>query len=308
MPAARVRAFAKINLSLEVLNRRPDGFHNIRTIFQTISLSDMLTIEAEPAARTSVKIRANVEIPGENLVQRAAEAVLRSLRVRAAVSFDLRKRIPLGGGLGGGSSDAAAVLLSLPALLGRSLDIERLMELGSQLGSDVPFFLLGGTALGLGRGTELYALPDLPPVPGLVIAPGVHVSTARAYAALGRSAEWSQPDKTARVARATLLGRNASEWGCSNDFEAAVLPEYKAIAEAKRALRRAGAKVALLAGSGSSIFGLFSDNRSRDEAVDRLDRALAYRVSLVSRSQYRRAFLRSLSLPPNPVWPPARVC
>src|SRR5580698_2822782 len=164
---ARLHSLAKINLDLRVLGKRPDGFHELRTIFQTISLADTLEVEYQ-RGRSKIELKSSINIPG-NLVLRAAEVVMKALRATGRLRFQLTKRIPLGGGLGGGSSNAAAVLLALPALLKKKLSLEKLMELAAELGSDVPFFLMGGTAVGLGRGTELYPLPDVPASSGLLI-------------------------------------------------------------------------------------------------------------------------------------------
>ena len=151
---ARVDALAKINLGLKVLHRRPDGYHELRTVYQTISLADTLDAEFTRARCTSIAMAAGPEIP-DNLVLRAARLVMDAMRATGQVSFRLCKRIPMGAGLGGGSSDAAAVLLALPALAGKRVPMEVLMRLAGELGSDVPFFLLGGAALGIGRGTEV---------------------------------------------------------------------------------------------------------------------------------------------------------
>ena len=172
---ARLRSLAKINLDLRVLHKRPDGFHELRTIFQTISLADTIEVEFE-RGRTRIELKSNIDIPG-NLIVKAADLVLRSLRAKGQLRIRLTKRIPMGGGLGGGSSNAASVLLALPGLLKKKISIEKLLDLAAELGSDVPFFLLGGTAVGLGRGTELYPLPDVPPHPGLLITPDIHSST-----------------------------------------------------------------------------------------------------------------------------------
>ncbi len=180
---ASLRALAKINLDLRVLHARPDGFHEIRTIFHTISLADSIDVEWTPARGTTIEIAGDVDIP-DNLIAKAATLLLDAMQVTARVKFRLRKRIPMGAGLGGGSSDAAAVLLALPALAGRRVALPLLMELAAGLGSDVPFFLLGGAAVAVGRGTELYPLPDLPARRGILIAPGLHVSTPAAYRAL----------------------------------------------------------------------------------------------------------------------------
>src|SRR5687768_15702155 len=188
MPAAiraTVRAFAKLNLSLLVLGKRPDGYHELRTVFQTISLHDTLVIEYAAARATRIEVDSSIDIPN-NLVARAALLVLAEMRTSARVHFALTKRIPMGGGLGGGSSDAAAVLLALPALARRPVSFERLSALASELGSDVPFFLHGGTALGLGRGHEIYALSPARARHVLVNVPPVAVQTADAYRALDR--------------------------------------------------------------------------------------------------------------------------
>ncbi|MCP5114812.1 MAG: 4-(cytidine 5'-diphospho)-2-C-methyl-D-erythritol kinase, partial [bacterium] len=158
---ARLKALAKINLSLKVLGKRPDGYHELRTVFQTISLGDTLEMSYEPARRSRVELESTVDI-SDNLVVRAARLVMDAARMKGLVSFRLTKRIPLGGGMGGGSSDAAAVLLALPVLAGKDVPYEQLAEMALELGSDVPFFLLGGTALGMGRGEELYPLPEPP--------------------------------------------------------------------------------------------------------------------------------------------------
>src|SRR6516165_9184065 len=167
----RVKALAKINLDLRVLGQRADGYHELRTIFQTISLADTLDICFTPARKSSIELRDSHDIP-DNLVVRAARLVLEAARVTGRVEMRLEKRIPMGAGLGGGSSDAAAVLLALPALAGRTKTLPSLPEIAAELGSDVPFFLLGGSAVGVGRGTELFPLADVPASHGLLLAPG----------------------------------------------------------------------------------------------------------------------------------------
>src|SRR5437660_5176558 len=137
---ARVRSFAKLNLDLRVIGKRPDGYHELRTVFQTISLADTLDIEFTPARRTFIELAGNLHIPN-NLVVRAAEALVERAGVRGEIRFGLTKRIPMGGGLGGGSSNAAAVLLTLPVLAGKAVRMEELGEMGAEMGSDVPFFL-----------------------------------------------------------------------------------------------------------------------------------------------------------------------
>src|ERR1035437_6745700 len=168
---ARVRALAKINLDLRVLGKRSDGFHELRTVFQTISLADTLEIAYTPERKTVISLVDNLAI-ADNLVVRAARLTMEAMRATGRIEMRLTKRIPMGAGLGGGSSDAAAVLLALPALVGRiqgrSLSLPELSAIGEQLGSDVPFFLLGGTAVGIGRGSELFPLPDAPAQRGIL--------------------------------------------------------------------------------------------------------------------------------------------
>ena len=171
--AARVPAYAKINLGLRVLYQRSDGFHEIRTVFQTISLADRLDLSCTLGRVTSVSVEGTPDI-ADNIAARAAHGVLEALGLRARVRIGLRKRIPAGAGLGGGSSDAAAVLLALPVMAGRNLRPDVVAQLALRLGSDVPFFLYGGRAVGLGRGEELYPLPEGSAVRGLLVAPAIH--------------------------------------------------------------------------------------------------------------------------------------
>jgi 4-diphosphocytidyl-2-C-methyl-D-erythritol kinase len=282
----RVRAHAKINLSLEVLNRRPDGFHNLRTVFQTITLADVIDIEATRSRRRTVTLHSDVKIPGENLIVRAAHAVLDALRVNAEVRCRLRKKIPMGGGLGGGSTDAAAVLRVLPGLLGKALSRERSIEIGARLGSDVPVFLIGGTVLGLGRGTELYPLPDLPALPVLVVAPAVHVSTGEAYGALERTESLPYDrNSTAELAQALVSGEQWSAL-CVNDFEPAVFEQHPRLAAIRRKLERLGAHPARMTGSGSCLFGVFDSVPSRDAAAAAFEGEQVFPVRLFPRSRY----------------------
>ena len=310
---ARVSALAKINLGLKVLGRRPDGYHELRTVFQTVSLADALEVEFTPARATAIEVHSQPEIPG-NLVERAARLALDAMHVTGRVALRLRKRIPMGAGLGGGSSDAAAVLLALPALAGRPIPLDRLIELGARLGSDVPFFLLGGTAVGLGRGSELYPLPDRPAAPGLLVAPELHVSTAEAYRALDRppgelsAAPWhdiigSFQSAVWRESAARPPGGPAVPG--ENDFESVVFVAHPLLESLKRRLKRAGAETALLSGSGSALFGLFASRQEAERARERFSGQRVFQISLVSRARYRAMWWRRLA--PHvagKVWPP----
>jgi 4-diphosphocytidyl-2-C-methyl-D-erythritol kinase len=173
--------------------------------------------------------------------------------------------------------------------LQRPVASERLIEIASQLGSDVPFFLVGGTALGLDRGTELYPLADAPAYPGLVVVPGIHVSTPDAYRLLQRSTEIPNTPgmtRTERLAHALAAGLEPKCWGCSNDFEGPVFGMHPEIGAAKRKLIRAGAQVAMMTGSGSAVFGLFASRQQRDAAAAKFP--VAYRISLVTRARYHK--------------------
>lgn len=306
---ATVPSFAKINLDLRVLHRRMDGFHELRTVFQTISLHDTIGIEFERAKRTQVVLNSSVAIEN-NIILKAAQAVLDHLGITATVRFALSKKIPMGAGLGGGSSNAAAVLLALPALAGKCVPLSQLHELACGLGSDVPFFLYGGTALGIGRGTELYPLPDLARHQLVVVSSGIHVSTADAYRALARSASGfsDQSNVTNPLTSPTgfpILGEfQAVSWALQdktlrhvplkNDFEPVVLASHPDLARLLRKLRRLGAAPALMTGSGSALFGFVSSAHEAHEIAQHFPRNWAYPVQFVSRKQYRNRWRRAL--------------
>jgi 4-diphosphocytidyl-2-C-methyl-D-erythritol kinase len=312
----RIRSLAKINLDLRILNKRPDNFHELRTVFQTISLADTLEIEYEPSRRTHVELDDPQSIP-DNLVVRAAHATLDALKLHAKIRFRLQKKIPMGAGLGGGSSNAAAVLLALQALANRPLPPDRLLALASDLGSDVPFFLTGGTALALGRGTELYGLPDITQDHVLLISPGIHVSTPTAYQALGLSL--TSPDASRKMSSFQLFVRTlgdlrsarAASTLSANDFESAVFSQHPQLKKMWSRLRKhaAGAR---MTGSGSALFALFESAAERDLAqtvlegdkVTKASRILPAR--LVSATSYRRMWRKQLAaagLASDLLWP-----
>lgn len=287
----RIRSLAKINLDLRVLHKRSDGYHNLRTIFQTISLADTIDFTYSPARRLSLEL--DSDIPG-NLIGKAAEA----LAIPGRFEIKLTKRIPMGGGLGGGSSNAAATLVAIPALAGKRVGLETLIELGARLGSDVPFFLLGGTAAGVDRGTELYPLPDLKGYPAVLVTPGIHVSTADAYRALNRpNSSGTLADAPAVVAW-TMAAEPLASWQCRNDFEEVVFPLHPQLKSIKGKLLKLGADLALMSGSGSTLFGIFETRTKRDSAVVSLRRILGndkiFPVSLVGRRAYRSLWRRQL--------------
>lgn len=303
-----VPSFAKLNLDLRVLDKRADGYHELRTIFQTVSLKDTLSIDFDFAKRTQIDLSSSVDIP-DNLVVRSAKLVLNALKVRAWVRFVLDKRIPMGAGLGGGSSNAAAVLLALPALAGKHISPPDLFRLAESLGSDVPFFLHGGTALGLGRGTELYPLPDLPAQAALIVASGIHVSTREAYAALGREAysvsgrDLADPLTSSaespilrefQTIAWTLDGSGLDRLPLTNDFEKAVFKMHATLPALARKLRRLGARPVRLTGSGSALFAVFQSVEASQAVASEFPPGTAFPVRFVSRRQYRSAWRRAL--------------
>jgi 4-diphosphocytidyl-2-C-methyl-D-erythritol kinase len=300
---ARVRALAKINLDLRVLGLRPDGYHELRTIFQTVSLADTIDLEFAPGRRTRIELTDRLAIP-DNLALRAATLVLESTGVSGSLDIRLDKRIPMGAGLGGGSSDAAAILLAVPVLAGCRLPFETLLSLAQQLGSDVPFFLLGGRAVGIGRGTELFPLPDGRPAAGVLVAPGVHVSTAGAYRALS-------PSLTSESQQNKIVSFQSQAWDLAglgapvNDFETVVLKQHEALAEVKQRLARRGAVQAMMTGSGSAVFGLFASAAGAASALRSFGKENAVRVSLVTRARYRSLWWRALAEHSSgKIWPP----
>jgi 4-diphosphocytidyl-2-C-methyl-D-erythritol kinase len=316
--SVRLQSPAKVNLDLRVLHRRPDGFHELRTVFQTISLADAIDIEYEPSRRTELMLDDPLAIP-DNLVLRAARSVLDAMKVRARIRFRLRKRVPMGGGLGGGSSNAAAVLVALPVLAGRELPIETLCALGAKLGSDVPFFLTGGTMMGVGRGTELYALPDLAREPILVVSPDLPVETAPAYKALRRSLTFNESSRSINDFQAfvrALSERRSAAAACvlsANDFETVVFGQYPQIKKIQGGLRKAGAAGVRMTGSGSAVFAIFGLKAERERARKVLegDRVLSgcriMPARLLRRTAYQNLWRRQLRdhlAPDDPIWPP----
>lgn len=287
---ARVQALAKINLALRVLKPRPDGYHELRTVYQTIALADELEFRYRAGRRSVLRVESHPEI-SPNLVERAAALLLEKGRLRGELHIRLRKRIPIGAGLGGGSSDAAAVLLTVPVLAGLRMAPEQLLELAARLGSDVPFFLYGGRALGIGRGCEVYPLPERGRSWCAVLAPKVRVATAEAYAALGR---------TLTPAAETPIMNSFQSWIWSqdtfaakqpvlpdgNDFEPVIFRRHPSLARLKRRLLALGARGASLSGSGSAIFGLFETRQQAEGA--RSAAADLFVVPTISRAEYRR--------------------
>ena len=257
----RLRAFAKINLLLKVRGRRPDGYHEILTVYQTIGLHDRLTLSLLKTGKTIHVQCADPAVPSgrRNLIYQACELWRRAREYRGGIEVSLEKRIPTGAGLGGGSSDAAAALLGLERLTGDRLNSHCRQRLAARLGSDVPLFLWGGRVLGCGRGEEVYPLWDLPRRYCLVAFPGFSVSTAEAYREVGRSLRLTISPKRSRMVEFGAWPRySLDSWGpAENDFERVVFARWPELAQVKTQLIQAGAETASLTGSGSAVFAVF---------------------------------------------------
>jgi 4-diphosphocytidyl-2-C-methyl-D-erythritol kinase len=324
MKSVRLPAYAKVNLRLEILGRRADGYHELRTIFQSITLHDTLTLEITRQPGIELRITGNSQLAGEpgpdNLVYRAIRDLSRATGYRGGVRVVLAKRIPVGRGLGGGSSDAAAALIGMLRLTGKRIEGARLTEIASELGADVPFFLHGGRALGIGRGDEIYPLPELARRSVLVISPkNIAVPTADAYRWLARrgSGLYLEPSGTGpglrlepsekesghrlkpsrrltkrpgptKLWRFCALCWSPQGGALSNDFEAAVFPRYSRLASIKRELLRQGAAEASLAGSGSAVFGIFQNPAMARRAARAFPNDQVFVCSTLSGAEFRR--------------------
>jgi 4-diphosphocytidyl-2-C-methyl-D-erythritol kinase len=284
----RVPAFAKINLCLHVMGKRPDGYHELRTIFQTISLADTLEL-SRTTDRGIVLETDNAELPtgSENLVYRAIEAIAGETGFRGGIHARLEKRIPIARGLGGGSSDAAAALIGMLRLSKKKLPLARLMEMAASLGADVPFFLCGGRALAVNRGDEIYPLDDTPRRTIVVVsAKGIGVSTKDAY-------QWVSAELTNREKAPKIWGFCALCWsrqeGLSNDFEGPVFSRHPRLGEIRAGLLERGAADAALAGSGSAVFGVFRNPARARRAARAFPEDSVFVVETLSREKYGRA-------------------
>ncbi len=266
MDSIRLRANAKINLGLEVLKKRDDGFHDVKTVLQTISLHDKLTLKLQG---DGIKIRSNspwVPRNEKNIAYRAAAALLKRCKSKCGVKITIKKNIPIGAGLGGGSSDGAAVLSGLNELLQLNLSVRVLQELASELGSDVPFFLQGGTALASGRGDQLQFFRKSPSFWGLVVYPNFSVSTAWAYDNIKTPTKSNSNMK--KLIDATQKG-DLREIAAhvQNGFECVIFQKYPMLKAMKKSLVSKGAEGAVLCGSGSSLFGMFRDKETAEKAL-----------------------------------------
>ena len=311
-----VRSFAKINLGLYIGARRPDGFHDLLTVYQTIALHDLVRVSVGRGRGIEIQC-ADARVPGDesNTCYRIVEKAMPALNAKGRVTIEIEKRLPVQGGLGGASANAVAALLALERALKKPLPAAERSQIAAEVGSDLPLFLVGGTALGVGRGEQVYPLEDLPAIACVVVTPEVGVSTPKAFAEWDRKLTVPAPSD-----RMVELGQGLSAWlgesysgapfrrgrrgnpllelvraGIKNDFEQVVFPEYPELSEVKSALERAGAKYASLSGSGSALYGLFASREAASAAVTKLRKQgwSAQATSTLPRREYwKKSFVR----------------
>lgn len=264
------KAYAKINLGLDVVRRLENGYHEVRMIMQTVGIYDVLTFRA---AASGIHITAdNGELPlGEdNLIHKAARLLKEEYNVREGVEIRLEKHIPIAAGMAGGSSDAAATLLGLNDLFSLGLPRERLRELGVRIGADVPYCILGGTALAEGIGERLTPLPPAPPCVLLIAKPDIQVSTRYVYEHLDTAGVWRHPDidgMRLAIENGDLSGVTAR---LGNVLETVTACRYPVIGRIREEMLASGALGSLMSGSGPTVFGIYSGEEQAWQALERL--------------------------------------
>lgn len=279
-----VKALAKINLGLDVVRRREDGYHEVRMVMQTIHLFDRLEI----TKNTSGKITMSTNLPflptnENNLVYKAAQLLKEEFRIRDGIDVKLHKHIPVAAGMAGGSTDGAAVLYGMNRIFDLGLSKEDLMKRGVKLGADVPYCIMRGTALAEGIGEELTALPPMVKCPVLIAKPAISVSTKFVYENLKLNEKTGHPDIDRLVSdiRAKNLQAIASDMG--NVLETVTIPNYPVIAQIKEHMMEHGALNSMMSGSGPTVFGLFEDEDTAAEAYEAMrESGLAKQVYLTS--------------------------
>lgn len=266
----RVRCPAKVNLHLQVLGRRSDDYHELRTIFAAVGAWDELFVESAPAGVLELTVEPAGVVPAgdDNLVMRAARLLAEHLGVAQGARMRLHKGIPVAGGLGGGSSDAAATLVGLACVWGSSREIVELDPLAQTLGADVPFFLTGGVAWGIGRGSEVTPLPDLPPW-WLVLLPGPEpIPTVEVYRALDPTPLDRQP--VSEIYQWVTAGGEFPLGGCHNDLQATVVNRWPEVGRRLERARATQPLLAMVSGSGGTVFGLYEDEARARRAAGAL--------------------------------------
>jgi 4-diphosphocytidyl-2-C-methyl-D-erythritol kinase len=271
--AGRFASPAKINLGLRILGKRPDGYHAIETILQMLDLCDWLSFRANDLGTIALTCSPpTLPTDERNLIMRAARSLQQAKHVSQGIAITVEKRIPIAAGLGGGSSNAATALLALNRVWGLHCPMPALHHLAVQLGSDVPFFLNGPTALVAGRGEVLSSIPSPPPLTGVLVNPGFGISAGWAYGQFGGRS--LATDRTMAIILRALQDQDLSLLADAivNDLEPGVAAAYPAIGEMQAALRAVGAVATFLSGSGPTVCGVFSHATGVQQAIARLAR------------------------------------
>jgi 4-diphosphocytidyl-2-C-methyl-D-erythritol kinase len=325
MPVA-VRSFGKINIGLLIGAARDDGFHELRTVYQTIALHDVIKVELQRGSGIEIRCK-DPRVPDDetNTCYRVADRVLRLMKRRGKVTIVVEKQLPIQGGLGAASSNAIATLYALEAELKEPIAAEEKLRIAAEVGSDLPLFCVGGTVLGVGRGEQVYPLQDLPTLELVVVTPKVAVSTPAAFEAWDRKHAGVKLTADGNSDRINTFSRCVHAWlsgtiqaskaggptsgvprgkdrgdraeallldlvraGIENDFERVVFPEHPELREVKRALERQGAQYCSLSGSGSALYGLFSSSAAAATAAKALNDAgtPAFATQTLPRAEY----------------------
>lgn len=273
MKEIHLKSNAKINLCLDVAAKRPDGYHDLRMVMQTVGLHDRLALRK--TGGSGIELRTNLPFlprDGRNLVYRAVEVVAERHGIRDGLRIDLRKTVPVGAGLGGGSANAATAILAMDRLFGLGMSQEEMAALGLGLGADVPFCLLGGTALAQGVGEVLTPLPGVPALQLLIAKPAESASTAKVFQRFSLDASTVHPDVDGMAAAIRRGDRQGVVDRLGNSLEATTMGMYPSVGRLKEALLEAGAENALMSGSGTAVFGVFKSREAAVEAAARIRR------------------------------------
>lgn len=267
MDFVKLRAYAKINLAIDVLRKRGDGYHDVRMIMQTVDLYDKLEIHRR--GKQGIHITTNLSylpINENNLIHKAARLFMEACQIEAGVYVKLKKKIPVAAGLAGGSSDAAATLLGMNNLFGTELTLPQLQEIGVKIGADVPYCLLGGTALSEGIGEILTPLPAAPRLHCLLVKPQISVSTKQVYKSLVLDESICHPDVDSMIEAITEKNIAKMCAGMGNVLESVTVANHSVITKIKQEILSHGAVGALMSGSGPTVFGLFDDAEAARKA------------------------------------------
>lgn len=267
----KLRAYAKINPGLDVTGVRSDGYHEVRMIMQTVSIFDEIELRKKDAPGIDFYSNRD-DLPGDdsNLAVRAAGLLLKQFDIHFGLTIILKKNIPVAAGMAGGSTDAAAVLCGVNRLFGLGMSEKELMDIGTRIGADVPFCVMGGTALAEGIGEILTPLPDLPECPIVIAKPSAGISTKFVYQHLKLDPSLTHPDIDGMRASLTAGDLSGVTERLGNVLETVTLPAYPEIKELKEALKSSGSTGVLMSGSGPTVFGFFRDETRAKEAVRRL--------------------------------------